>query len=31
MMTDEFTNEQSEVIGRYSYTDMLKARDEWIV
>ena len=31
MMTDEFTNEQSEVIGRYSYTDMLKARDEWVV
>ena len=30
MMTDEFTSENSDVIGRYSYTDMLAARDEWI-
>lgn len=30
MMTDEFTTDNSEVIGRYSYTDMLNARDEWI-
>ena len=30
MTTDEFTKENSDVIGRYSYTDMLQARDEWI-
>ena len=31
MLTDEFTSENSDVIGRYSYTDMLKARDEWLI
>lgn len=30
MTTDEFTKENSDIIGRYSYTDMLQARDEWI-
>lgn len=30
LSTDEFNKEGTAVIGRYSYTDMIAARDQWI-
>jgi len=31
LTTNEFTSEDSAIVGRYSYTDMLAARDKWIL